>query len=91
MAKKSFPAHLRDTQEALGVMLERLRKYATNADGLSISFDEMTGTYQLMLTEMVEVDGGYRWRVISRVAGVSVQDAFETTEYGLVGETPPPF
>lgn len=91
MAKKSFPAHLRDTQEALTAMLERLRKYAINADGLSISFDEMTGTYQMILTEMVEVDGGYRWQVISRVAGVSVQDAFETAEYGLVGDTPPPF
>lgn len=88
---KSFPAHLRDTQEALTAMLERLRKHAPAADGLSISFDEMTGTYQLMLTEMTEVEGGYRWQVISRTAGISVQDAFETTEYGLVGETPPPF
>lgn len=91
MAKKSFPAMLRDTQATLGAMLERLRKHAANADGLSITFDEMTGTYQLMLTEMVEVDGGYRWQVISRTAGISVQDAFETAEYGLVGDTPPPF
>lgn len=69
---------LREAEIVLESLLKQMQAHVPDADVIGLRYDEFTGTWLLTLGELRLAADGDSLRVISRTAGISLLDAYET-------------
>ncbi len=69
---------LRETERALPFLLKQMQAHVPDADVIGLQYDDFTCTWMLMLGEVRLAADGDPLRVISRTAGYSLRDAYDT-------------